>query len=275
MKLDGAVALVTGAGQGIGRAIAGALADAGASVALLGRGEAELERAAGEIRSQGGEALVLTADVTNAEAVAAAMKRIDCELGPLDVLVANAGRLRAVGRAWEIPVAEWWRDVEVNLLGTHVCCREALRRMSAARRGTIVLLTSGAGTRGPHVHASAYGASKLALAGYAETLAREAEGLGVRIFAVDPGSVQTSMTEPLLLDPEWRRWLPGFSEAVAAGRDLPVTAAAALVLALASGAADALTGRVISAREDLDELVAAAEEIRERELLVPRVTRKP
>ena len=80
------------------------------------------------------------------------------------------------------------------------------------------------------------------------------------------------MTEPLLLDPEWRRWLPGFSEAVAAGRDLPVTAAAALVLALASGAADALTGRVISARDDLDELVAAAEEIRERELLVPRVT---
>lgn len=268
-RRDGAVALVTGGGRGIGRAIARALAGAGARVAVLGRGERELESAAEEIG-----ALPLVADVTDAAAVAAAMGRVDAELGPLELLVANAGRFAAVGRSWELPLACWWRDVEVNLLGTHVCCREALRRMAECRRGRVVILTSAAGTRGPHVNGSAYGVSKLALAGYAETLAREAAGAGVCVFAIDPGPVRTAMTQPLLDRPELARFVPGFRASVEAGRDLPPEAAAELVLRLASGAADRLSGRLFRAGDDLAATLDRAEEILAEDLETVRWRRR-
>ncbi len=271
MKLEDAVALVTGGSRGIGLAVARALAARGTRVALVARSRDPLERAAREIAEEGGHVLALPADVTDPHAVRAVVERVESELGPLEILVANAGSLSAVGRTWEVPVEAWKRDVEINLFGVHLCCREALRGMVARRRGYVFIVSSSAGTRKPHVHGSAYGVSKLALTGYAETLAREADGVGVRVFAIDPGSVRTAMTEPLLADAALRGWLPGFQRSVERGNDLPPSAAAELVLEVLSGQADRLTGRFLSASEGLARIRAAEERILAEDLYTVRL----
>ncbi len=137
-ELAGQVAIVTGGGRGIGRAIAQALAAAGASVAGVARSADQLAETVSSITSANGRAIALTADVMDQSAIEHAVAQTEQQLGPVDLLVNNAGSLVAIGPLWEADPKEWWRDMEINLRGTFLCARAVLPSMVARRHGRII-----------------------------------------------------------------------------------------------------------------------------------------
>jgi NAD(P)-dependent dehydrogenase (short-subunit alcohol dehydrogenase family) len=168
-RLDG-VALVTGGGRGIGASIARELAEAGMRVAVTGRTPEQVEAVAREI---GGLALV--GDVSRADDVEHWVGRTEEELGPIDLLAANAGIGNQEGATWEIPVDAWWHVLEVNVLGVHLSCRAVIPGMLERGRGRIVITGSGAAYL-PGSRHTAYPTSKAAVCRYGETLANELAG---------------------------------------------------------------------------------------------------
>lgn len=191
MRLKGQVALVTGASRGIGRAIAKALVEEGASAMLLADCEGPLEEARRELAQAGGQVEALIGDVADEDFVARAFREAEQHLGPLDVLVNNAGILE-VAPVSELTRAQFDRTLEVNLVGAFLCAREAVRRMVPRGRGRIVSITSISATLGtPRL--SAYCASKWGLQGFVKSLAEELRGTGVLSMGVAPGSVDTEM----------------------------------------------------------------------------------
>lgn len=192
-RLDGTVALVTGGGRGIGRSVALVLASAGASVAVLARSPEQVEDTVGEVRLRGAAAAGLVADVTDRAAVEAGVREAEERLGPLTLVVNNAGRLASAGPLWEADPDEWWRDVEVDLRGPLLCCRAVLPGMVARGAGRVVYVGSGAGLRpGPWI--SAYAVAKAALARLTDSLEAPLAGTGVHAFLVAPGLVRTGLT---------------------------------------------------------------------------------
>lgn len=249
------VALVTGGGRGIGRTIAATLTAAGWSVAVTGRTAASLDEAV----AAGDAALALPGDATDRAAVAQAVQRAGEELGPLDLLVANAGRFGAAGPVWESDPDEWWRDTEVNVRGPLLALHAGLPDMVARGSGRVVVIGSGMGnSRMPY--ASSYSASKAAVLRLVESVAAELTGTGVAAFVVSPGLVATEMTqfsEDLLTHyPDLR--------GRAAAEGLPPARVAELILTLTSGRFDALSGRFLHVRDDLAEVLAAAAGSQER-----------
>lgn len=242
-------ALVTGGGRGIGRSIAAALTAAGYAVAVTGRTAASLQDAV----TAGDAALALPGDAADRAAVAAAVRRTEDELGPLDLVVANAGRFAAAGPVWESDPDQWWRDTEVNLRGPQLALWAALGPMVRRGSGRLVVIGSGIGTKGMP-HASAYATSKAAVLRLVESAAEELQGTGVSVFAISPGMVATDMTqfpeEFLAHYPDWRD--------LAATSGVPADRAASLVLALACGGYDGLSGRFVHVRDDLDAVLAAS-----------------
>lgn len=216
------IAVVTGGSRGIGKAIADALRESGAAVTALDR-------------SHG-------VDVTERNAVETAF----AELGPVDLLVNNAGTMDAIGPAWQVDPDDWRRDIETSLFGAFNCSRAVLPGMVERGAGRIVNVSSGVATRA-YPHASAYAAAKAALRSFTQSLAAETTEHGIAIFAISPGFVWTEMTERLRDSP----WFPGF------GSPSPnePERAAELVLRLASGELDALSGRFIHVRDDIDQLL--------------------
>lgn len=253
--LAGQVAVVTGGGRGIGRAIAQGLAGAGATVAVVARSADELAETVRMIEEAGGRALALPADVADRAAVEGAVARVEAELGPVDLLVNNAGLLQPIGLAWEVDPDAWWRCVEVNLRGPYLCARAVLPGMVTRRRGRIVNLASVAAVR-PIPDGTAYASSKAALVRLTDSLAAEVREFGIAVFAVDPGSVATGMHAYLGQSTAWLR-----RRGRHAPKFTPAEDAAALVLRLASGRADALTGRFLHVHDDLAALAREAEAI--------------
>jgi 3-oxoacyl-[acyl-carrier protein] reductase len=249
-RLEG-VALVTGGGRGIGASIARELADAGMRVAVTGRTAEQVEAVAGEL---GGLALV--GDVSHADDVESWLRRTEDELGPIDLLAANAGIGNQDGATWEIPVEAWWHVLEVNVLGVHLSCRAVIPGMLERGRGRIVITGSGAAYLPGSQH-TAYPTSKAAVCRYGETLANELEGR-IPVFFFSPGLVRTEMTG-------------------AFGDDLPWTPpelAPRLVRVLASGRADSLAGRYLHAEhDDVEDLIRRADEIVENDLNAIRLRR--
>jgi NAD(P)-dependent dehydrogenase (short-subunit alcohol dehydrogenase family) len=250
-ELTDQIALVTGGGRGIGANIARELAAAGSRVAVAARTREQVEEIADEV---GGLALEL--DVTDRAAVEGAVAQTEQELGPLTLLVANAGIGGPDGATWEIEPEVWWRVQEVNVLGVHLSCRAVIPGMLERGQGRIVITGSGAAYL-PGSSNTAYTASKAAVCRYGETLANELADR-IPVFFFSPGLVQTEMTS-------------GF------GDDLPWTPpelAPRLVRTLASGRADALAGRYIHAEhDDIEDLIRRAGEIRERDLNAIRLRR--
>ncbi|HYY65008.1 MAG TPA: SDR family oxidoreductase [Gaiellaceae bacterium] len=250
-ELNGQIALVTGGGRGVGAFIARELAAAGARVAVSARTKHEVDEIAAEIAG-----LALVTNVTDRTAVEEMVERVETELGPIDLLVANAGRNVREPRAWEVDPDDWWNVVEVNVLGVYLCCRAVIPRMLARNDGRIVITGSGAAYL-PHSGSTAYSASKAAIWRFGNVLAEQLEGR-IPVFVISPGLVRTEMTKAAPDDLPWT----------------PPELAPRLVRALASGRADALTGRYIHAEhDDIDELIARADEIRERDLNSIRLQR--
>jgi len=262
IDLRGQVAIVTGGGRGIGRAMARALARAGAAVAVAARTQAQLAETVALIEREGGRAIAVPTDVADERGVHYMVDQAETHLGPVDLLVANAAIAGPGGPAWEVDPGEWWRCLEVNLYGPHLCSRAVLPGMVRRGHGRIVITASGAGCTLLLPYASAYSITKCAVIRLAEFLAAEAQSHHISVFSIDPGSVRTALTETAAAMPEDERWLGGFfRKTLEAGYDSPPERAAELVVYLASGKADALSGCFLTIKQDIAELAQHADEI--------------
>ena len=263
-------ALVTGASRGIGRATALALADAGFALGLVARSADALGETQELVEALGGRAVRVAADVTDPSAVKSAVAEIEEGVGPVTVLVNNAGSLRAIGPLWEVDPDDWWLDVRTSLGGAFNLCREVVPRMLERREGRIVNVTSYVAVR-PTPYETGYACGKAALGSLTEALAASLDGYGIRAFAVAPGFTRTEMTDHLAESAAGRRWLPE----VGKGRVLEADESARLITFLAVGGADELNGRLLHALDDVDVLLGRLPEIRRDDLYVPRLRRLP
>ncbi len=226
-ELEGQVALVTGGGRGIGADVARELTGAGMRVAVTARSADQVEAVASEL---GGLAIV--GDVAVAEDVERMVSETERELGPIDLLFANAGIGMREDLAWELPAEDWWRTLEVNVLGVYLCCRAVVPGMLERGSGRIVITGSGAAYL-PGSRQTAYSASKAAVVRFGETLATQLEGR-IPVFPISPGLVKTELTSRFPDDAPWT----------------PPECAPRLVRALASGRFDRLSGRYLHAEHD-------------------------
>ena len=244
------VALVTGGSRGLGREAARVLTAAGWAVAVTGRNPAALDEA---VRN-GHAALGLPGDATDPVAVSGAVDRTQRELGPVELLVANAGSFAAGGPLWETDPDLWWRDVEVNLRGPALALHAVLPGMISRGSGRAVVLGSGMGAV-PTAGASAYSTSKAAVLRLVDTVAAELTGTGVVVLAASPGMVPTDMT---------RGFPEGFLRVRPELRDPPpetwreAGAFAGLLLRIADGELDPLHGRFVHVRDAVPDLLEAA-----------------
>jgi NADP-dependent 3-hydroxy acid dehydrogenase YdfG len=243
-------ALVTGASRGIGRAVAVGLATVGLDVALLARDADRLAGVADEIAaldgSGAGRAVVVTADVTDAAAVAAAVAEAEAALGSVDLLVNNAGRVDAEVPLWEADPDEWWGILETNVRGPFLLARAVVPGMLARGGGRVVDLNSGAGSHDMD-GASAYNASKTALLRIGANLHRSGFARGLRTFEVAPGVVQTDMTASMAMHEGRTEWTP-------------VERTVEMVVAVARGELDAFSGSFVRVTHDSPESLRAAVE---------------
>jgi NAD(P)-dependent dehydrogenase (short-subunit alcohol dehydrogenase family) len=185
--LTGEVAVVTGAGRGIGRAIALAHARAGALVVATGRSLDALRETATLIRSEGAQADVITADVRDPASLGALAAEVNARHGRVDALVANSGIGGPTAPAWEVEPDDWADTIATNLTGVFLTCRAFVPAMLAQRRGSIVVIGSVTGKR-PMKGRTPYAASKLGLVGFVRSLAADVGETGIRANVISPGA---------------------------------------------------------------------------------------
>lgn len=239
IRLDGRVALVTGASQGIGRACALALAEAGAVVALAARNEHKLAETADQIRSTGGLAETFKIDLASEDEIKSGIKAAIAKLGKLDILVNNAGITRDQ-LALRMKRADWDAVINTNLTGAYLCSQQALASMLRQHWGRIINITSIFGQIGQAGQAN-YAASKAGLIGLTMALAREVASRNITVNAVAPGFIETAMTDALA--PEMKE---AATKMIPLGRVGTPQDVAAAVRFLASDEASYITGHVLS-----------------------------
>ena len=271
IQLSNQVAVVTGGSRGLGQAYALALAAMGSIVAVVARTQLEVDETVSIIQRAGGRAMAFTADVADPRAVEMAMKNIEGRLGAIDLLINNAGIAGPVGPLWQIDPDDWWHTLEVNFQGAFLCARYVLPDMLSRGKGRLINISSDAGGFGiPYI--SAYGLSKTALIRLTETLAIETTGTGVSVFVISPGTVRTPFTEAVLAS-ESQKWIPWLAELFEQGLDVSPDPSVRLVIQLASGKFDALSGRFITIEDDLDELLKSVSQIESESLYTLRVNK--
>ena len=266
-------ALVTGAGRGIGRSIAVALAAAGAQVGLMARTRSQLEAVAREISDAGSEAAVLPGDVGEESDVRASIQTFVERFGGIDILTNNAGITGPIGPIQEIDGADWERAIRVNLLGCFLCTRYALPYMIEQRAGKIINL-SGGGAVGARPRFGAYSASKAAVVRLTETVAAEVAEYGIDVNAIAPGAINTTMLDVVIAagDAAGLEAEAALKQKAEGGAD--PARAAALAVYLASRRSDGLSGRLISALWDNWETLDI-EAVMASEMFAVRRVKKP
>jgi 3-oxoacyl-[acyl-carrier protein] reductase len=238
-RLDGRTALVTGASQGIGAAVARTLAARGAAVVLAARSVGKLEKLAAEIADAGGRAHPLALDVGEPEKVEERLATLPEELAEIDVLVNNAG-ITADNLLARMSLEDWRRVLDVNLTGAFALTKALLRGMMRRRWGRIVAVSSVVGLMGNAGQAN-YAASKAGLVGFAKSMARELGSRNITVNVVAPGYIQTAMTDEL-----GEKAREELTRSIALKRLGTVDDVAAAVLYLASEEAGYVTGSVIN-----------------------------
>lgn len=190
--LEKQVAIVTGAGRGIGHAAALAIAEAGAAVVLAARSPGQISGVADQIKHQGGRALAVPTDVSDLSQVDHLLVLTLRAFGRVDILVNNAALVQPLGKVWETSPVAWSKLISVNVVGPYLCCRAVLPHLLEKGYGRIVNVSSGAADRNLE-GASAYNASKAALERFTGTLAAEVKDTDIKVTALRPGIVDTSM----------------------------------------------------------------------------------
>ena len=235
----GEVALVTGASRGIGAAIARSLADAGYSVAVNYARSADLaEAVVSEITMSGGTAMAVQADVSDADAVAGMFTTVADELGPVTVLVNNAG-ITDDGLLLRMGVDQWDHVLSTNLRSVYLCTKTALKPMLRARSGRIISVSSISGIAG-NPGQSNYSASKAGVIGFTKSIAKEVGSRGITVNAVAPGFIATDMTNAL-----GEAVTEGVAKQISLGRLGQPEEVASVVRYLASEDASYITGQTI------------------------------
>ena len=263
MRLNDRVAIITGAGRGIGRAIALAYAREGASMTLAARSGGELEETARLAQELGAKTHVVPTDVTNQAEVDAMVRQTLDRFSKIDILVNNAGIGGPVGLLQDNDVAEWINTIQVNVVGTFLCCRAVLPVMIAQDRGKIVNL-AGAGATGAWRNTTAYCTSKVAVVRLTENIWLELDGKNVQVNSLGPGSIDTQMWVELRDGAErvGDQDLFELGKRVTSGGGASIDRAADLAVFLASDDSGKLSGRLINAvADDFENLAPRIPEI--------------
>ena len=250
MKLDGRVAVITGSGRGIGRAIALAYAREGAKLALAARNESDLQEAVSAASELGAEAIAVRTDVTSQKDTERLAHRVVERFGRIDVLVNNAGNSGPIGALQGNDIADWVNTINVNLTGTFLVCRAVIPVMLGQSGGKIINL-SGAGATNAWSNMSAYCSSKAAVVRLTEVLAQELDGKGIAVNALG-GSVHTGMWDKMTEEAAQAGadFIHELGLRVTSGGGASIDECAELAVWLASDESGALTGRLISAATD-------------------------
>ena len=251
MELQDKVSIITGAGKGIGRAIANAYAREGAKLVLISRTLEDVEKVAQEITAFGLEPLPLSIDVSKPDEVNTMLESSIDKFGSIDILVNNAAILGPVGPFISNDMVEWAETFNINVTGLALCCKAVLPGMIKQNYRKIINL-SGAGVNRCSPTLSAYGVSKAAVIRFTETLALELKGTNITVNALGPGQIDTQLLDAIvdagseLVEPLMFNMVKNTKS----GRGASIENAAALAVWLGSNKSDSLNGRMISATQD-------------------------
>ncbi len=249
--LTGRNAIITGASQGLGRAIAEAYVDAGASVCVCARDGVLLEQVQRDLIERAGPGQrveAIPADVSRVDDVRHLVDGALKTFSQVHVLVNNAGVYGPMGPIEEVDWAEWVRAIEINLIGSVLCCRAIVAHFKAQRYGKIVQLSGGGATQ-PMPNVTAYAASKVAVVRFAESLAEETRDWGIDVNAIAPGALKTRLLDQLLASDPAQVGQAFYDKMVALKKSdgTPLERGAALAVFLGSPESDGITGRLLSA----------------------------
>jgi 3-oxoacyl-[acyl-carrier protein] reductase len=248
-RLEGRAALVTGGGQGLGRAFCRALAGAGMRVAVADRNRSGAERVASEAAADGGSAVAVHVDVADEASVASAVEAAEHELGPIDVLVNGAAVFSTLVRRpfSEISVSEWDEVMAVNVRGVFLMCRSMAPRMAERGYGKIINISSATIWSGRPLYLH-YVSSKAAVIGLTRALANELGAQGVRVNAITPGATRTEVERATMTAREWEQ----SAERTALRREETPADLVGAVLFLASPTSDFITGQTLNVDGGVD-----------------------
>ena len=242
------VVIVTGGNRGIGKTLAKAFLRDGARVVIAARSKIEIHNTVKELSSLG-QIMGVRTDVSNKYEVHTLMQETIREFQSIDILVNAAGIQIPIGPLVEVDTEEWISNIQVNLIGTMLCCKEVLPIFVSERKGKIINF-SGGGATSPRPNFSAYACSKAAIVRFTETLAEEVKGYSIDVNAIAPGAVNTRMLDEIIeAGPAAGEELKAAQNRKAQG-GMPPELAAELALFLASDASNGLTGKLISAPHD-------------------------
>ena len=242
MTLEGKVAIVTGGASGIGHATATALAECGAAVSInYHRNEAGAESLRKQINSNGGRAIAIQADVTNASEIEALVQRTNSELGPIDILVNNAGSLIERLKILDISEERWDQVIDLNLKSAFLCSKAVIPEMVERKTGSIINLSSIAGRNGGALGSMHYATAKGGLITFTKGLAKELAPFNIRVNAVSPGVIDTPYHEQFST-PEMMK---NYVNAIPLGRVGKADEVAKVIAFLASDAASYIAGETI------------------------------
>jgi 3-oxoacyl-[acyl-carrier protein] reductase len=261
--LQGQVAIVTGAGRGIGRGIALRFAAEGAAVGLTARTKSQIEKTLAEIEAAGGRAVAIEGDATNRADVEGIVRATEARLGGTTILVNNAGTAGPYGPVGVVDPEAWWEAQKLHILAPMLFMTVVVPGMIGRRAGRIIMISS---PRSYKLTASlsAYSLGKAAQNKLAELVANENKPHGVKVFALDPGSIMTGMAEETMNSPDAQRWVPEMVERLqelkgTQGPDDGIPWCADRCVALASGRYDVLSGCYIDRTDDPVQMIAQME----------------